>query len=91
MGVRETYFDESLPVFYFPVGRRELIRVTRIAVSEVADWREVRFTYREAPDELGTELLAAGCRSLNLRAGTLEGRSLLVPSGRGWTVPLLDL
>jgi len=92
LGVRELYFQSDIPVFQVPVGRRELVGVAPLAEGRLRSVREVAFTYRNAPDPLGSALVSDGSRVSELDAKTLRnGRAILGVIENEWRVSTLQL
>jgi len=91
-GFKELYFQSDIPVFHVPVGRRELVDVVPLAEGRLRAVREVEFTYRNAPNTLGTELVTDGSRVNQLDAKTLHsGRAILGIMEDEWQVSNLQL
>jgi len=92
LGVREKYFQSDIPVFHVPVARRELVDVVPLNEGRLRSVREVEFTYRNAPNPLGSELVTDGSRVGELDAKTLHsGRAILGLIEDEWQVSNLQL
>jgi hypothetical protein len=92
LGVREDYFQDNIPIFYVPVGHRELIEVVPVGGSQLKSVTEVSFTYRNAPSKLGAELVASGSRAGELDGQVVRtGRAMLGMIDEGWRISNLQL
>ena len=92
LGVRENYFQDDIPVFYVPVGHRELLEVVPVGGGSLQSVREVSFTYRNAPSELGAELVASGSRAAELDGQVVRtGRAMLGLIEDRWRISSLQL
>jgi hypothetical protein len=93
IGAREDFFQDDIPVYYFPVGRRELVEIREITdMPAAAGSKRVIFSYRKAPNPLGEELLEAGSRLRQVDPDHLrEGRAVLIPRDDGWRMAVLEL
>ncbi len=89
----EKEFMTGVPVYYFAVGHRELVGVAAMTdLSGRKDSKEVTFTYRVVPNDLGRRLLDAGIRIDALaRTEARNGKALLALYDDGWRVELVGV
>jgi len=92
-GAWEDYFQDNIPVYYFPIGQRELVEIRDVSeLPATAGSKRVLFSYRKAPNRLGAELLESGSSLREIESGRLaEGRAFFIEHDDGWRMGILQL